>query len=71
MILIVDDDPSVIASLGLLLKRHGHATRAALSQEDARLVEEVADLAYHVLVLLAARGITLQEVAQELENRKK
>jgi two-component system, NtrC family, response regulator len=35
MILIIDDDPSVIASLGLLLKRHGYATRAALSQESA------------------------------------
>ncbi|HEY0512087.1 MAG TPA: sigma-54 dependent transcriptional regulator [Thermoanaerobaculia bacterium] len=35
MILIVDDDPSVIASLGLLLKRHGHPTRAARSQEEA------------------------------------
>ncbi|HEY9422123.1 MAG TPA: sigma-54 dependent transcriptional regulator [Thermoanaerobaculia bacterium] len=35
MILIVDDDPSVVASLGLLLKRHGHPTRAARSQEEA------------------------------------
>jgi two-component system NtrC family response regulator len=35
MILIVDDDPSVAASLGLLLKRHGHPTRAARSQEEA------------------------------------
>jgi DNA-binding NtrC family response regulator len=35
VILIVDDDPSVIASLGLLLKRHGYATRAAVSQEEA------------------------------------
>ena len=35
MILIVDDDPSVTASLGLLLKRHGHPTRAARSREEA------------------------------------
>ncbi|HYG62820.1 MAG TPA: sigma-54 dependent transcriptional regulator [Thermoanaerobaculia bacterium] len=35
MILIVDDDPSVAASLGLLLKRHGYSTRAARSQEEA------------------------------------
>jgi DNA-binding NtrC family response regulator len=35
MILIVDDDPSVTASLGLLLKRHGHPARAARSQEEA------------------------------------
>ena len=44
---------------------------AALSQENDRLVEEAADLAYHLLVLLAAKGITPQEVAQELEKRKK
>ena len=35
MILIVDDDPSVVASLGLLLKRHGHPARGARSQEEA------------------------------------
>ena len=29
MILIVDDDPSVVTSLGLLLKQHGHASAAA------------------------------------------
>jgi DNA-binding NtrC family response regulator len=35
MILIVDDDPSVTTSLGLLLKRQGHPNRAARSQEEA------------------------------------
>ncbi|HVT58098.1 MAG TPA: sigma-54 dependent transcriptional regulator [Thermoanaerobaculia bacterium] len=35
VILIVDDDPSVVASLGLLLKRHGHATQAARTQDEA------------------------------------
>jgi len=35
MILVVDDDPSVVASLGLLLKRHGYPTRGARSQEEA------------------------------------
>ncbi len=35
MILIVDDDPSVTASLSLLLKRHGHPARTARSQEEA------------------------------------
>ena len=35
MILIVDDDPSVVASLGLLLKRHGHPARGARSPEEA------------------------------------
>jgi two-component system NtrC family response regulator len=46
MILIVDDDPSVVASLSLLLKRHGHPTRAARSREEALAVlrEQEVDL---------------------------
>jgi phosphoribosyl-ATP pyrophosphohydrolase len=44
---------------------------AALSQENARLIEEIADLTYHVLVLMAAKGVTPQDVAIELEKRKK
>lgn len=44
---------------------------AALAQEDQRLVEEVADLTYHTLVLLAARGLTLAHVITELEKRHK
>ncbi len=44
---------------------------AALAQEDRRLVEESADLAYHMLVLLAARGIDPAEVTAELARRHK
>ena len=42
---------------------------AALSQDDQRLIEEVADLTYHTLVLLSARGIKPQDVLRELEKR--
>src|SRR5262245_3908570 len=35
MILIVDDDPTVAASLDLLLKRNGYATRRAASPAEA------------------------------------
>ena len=44
---------------------------AALAQNDQRLIEEVADLIYHVLVLLAARGLTPADVVAELEKRHK
>ena len=37
MILIVDDDPSVTASLALLLKQAGHASQATASPEEALL----------------------------------
>ncbi|HEX5837553.1 MAG TPA: phosphoribosyl-ATP diphosphatase [Anaerolineales bacterium] len=42
---------------------------AALAQDDQRLIEEVADLMYHILVLLSARGLTPEQVLVELENR--
>jgi len=44
---------------------------AALSQDDQRLIEEVADLTYHTLVLLAARGLTPADIEAELEKRHK
>ena len=44
---------------------------AALSQENDRLIEEIADLTYHVLVLMAARGVTPAQLAEELEKRHK
>ncbi len=42
---------------------------AAKSQGEARLAEELADLAYHCLVLLASRGMSPADVAAELERR--
>ena len=42
---------------------------AALAQDDQRLIEEVADLTYHTLVLLSAHGLTPAQVIAELEKR--
>ncbi len=42
---------------------------AAKGQGDARVVSEVADLFYHVLVLLASEGLTLADVEAELRRR--
>jgi phosphoribosyl-ATP pyrophosphohydrolase len=42
---------------------------AALSQDDQRLIEEVADLTYHILVLLSARGLTPEDIVAELKKR--
>ena len=44
---------------------------AALAQDDQRLIEEIADLAYHTLVLLSARNLTPAQVLSELEKRHK
>ncbi len=42
---------------------------AALSQERERQISELSDLFYHTLVLMAAKGITLDDVYAELERR--
>jgi phosphoribosyl-ATP pyrophosphohydrolase/phosphoribosyl-AMP cyclohydrolase len=42
---------------------------AALDEADERVVEEAADLVYHLYVLLAARGIDVAQVDDELRAR--
>jgi phosphoribosyl-ATP pyrophosphohydrolase len=39
------------------------------NQGRQRIIEEVADLYYHLLVLLVDQGIELQEIETELEKR--
>ena len=43
---------------------------ASLSGEPSEVVAEAADLVYHLLAVLAARGISLADVAAELERRE-
>ncbi len=45
------------------------AVVAALAEDDKRLSEEAADLVYHLLVLLASRGLTWADVERELDRR--
>jgi phosphoribosyl-ATP pyrophosphohydrolase len=42
---------------------------AAVQEDKGRLVSEAADLLYHLLVVLEARGIKLAEVEAELDKR--
>lgn len=44
---------------------------AAKNKENSEVVWETADLLYHLLVLLADKGISLEEIAGELEKRRK
>jgi len=61
--------------LDKILKKVGEESAetiiAAKNDDDARLTEEAADLVYHLLVLLVARGVGLAEIAAELERRGK
>jgi phosphoribosyl-ATP pyrophosphohydrolase len=44
---------------------------AAKSESDERLISETADLVYHLLVLLASRHVSLEQVEAELAARQK
>lgn len=58
-----------------VLKKIGEETMevilAAKGQGDQRVVEEIADLYYHTLVLLAARNLALSDIQAELQSRHK
>lgn len=43
---------------------------AAVAQDDAALVGEAADLLFHLLVLLNARGLGLADIEAELARRE-
>lgn len=45
------------------------AALAAVGEDDAALAGEAADVLYHLLVMLQARGIPLAAVMAELERR--
>jgi len=61
--------------LDKILKKLGEESAetiiAAKNEDDGRLTAEVSDLVYHLLVLLVARGVSLAQVAAELERRRK
>jgi phosphoribosyl-ATP pyrophosphohydrolase/phosphoribosyl-AMP cyclohydrolase len=61
------------AGIGAAARKVGEeaveVTVAALDETDDRLVEEAADLIYHLYVVLAARGIDLSQVEDELAAR--
>ncbi len=44
---------------------------AAKNKDKKRIIFEVADLLFHLLILLAAFNITLSDIEKELENRNK
>ena len=45
-------------------------TRAAREESDQRVREEAADVLYHLAVLLAARGLSLTDAYEELNERR-
>jgi phosphoribosyl-ATP pyrophosphohydrolase/phosphoribosyl-AMP cyclohydrolase len=62
------------AGVGAVARKVGEEavelTVAALDESDERVVEEAADLVYHLYVLLAARGLDVAAVEDELRARE-
>ena len=58
--------PSCARKMG---EEAAETTVAALAESDERLVEEAADLVFHLYVLLAARGVDLARVEDALAAR--
>jgi phosphoribosyl-ATP pyrophosphohydrolase/phosphoribosyl-AMP cyclohydrolase len=60
--------------LDKILKKFGEESTetivAAKNSEDDRLIAEVSDLIYHLIVLLVARGISLDQIRAELGRRR-
>ena len=59
--------PKIAQKLG---EEATEAVIAAVSGSNAELVGESADLLFHLLVLLDARGVSLDHVLAELERRE-
>lgn len=59
--------------LDKILKKVGEETTeviiAAKAEDKKETIYEIADLAYHVMVLMVEAGISLQDIAQELASR--
>ena len=45
--------------------------RAAREEDDSRVAEEAADVLYHLTVLLASRGLRLEDALEELNGRRR
>jgi phosphoribosyl-ATP pyrophosphohydrolase len=66
-------DGGVEAIGGKIVEEAAEVVEAAAEPGEAgqtHLVHEAADLAYHLLVMLAERGVTLEQVEAELARRE-
>ena len=66
---LFNDGPPRIAQK--VVEEAGEVAIAAVAQNGGNTSEEVADLLYHTLVLMAATGVDPAEVWAELEKRRK
>src|SRR5699024_10708510 len=54
-----------------VIEEAGESVVAALQEEDDLLIDESADLLFHLTMLLTERGVTLSDVAERLLERNR
>jgi phosphoribosyl-ATP pyrophosphohydrolase len=64
--LLADGEDRILQKVG---EESVEVILAAKGQGNQRLIEEVSDLFYHTLVLLASKDLTLADVEAELRQR--
>ncbi len=57
--------------IGKFEEEAGELSVAAKGDEKADTIHEAADVVFHLMVLLAAKGIRLDEVMEELRRRRR
>lgn len=64
--LLADGEDEIVKKIG---EEAVEIILAAKSQGDQRVIEESADLVYHLLVLLVSRGLSWTDIEHELARR--
>lgn len=67
---LFEHQKGIDAPLEKLGEEATEVTLAAKDDDNDALVHESADLIYHLFVVLAARGVELEELLEELEERR-
>jgi phosphoribosyl-ATP pyrophosphohydrolase len=67
---LLDHDKGINAALEKLGEEATEVTLAAKDDDEDELVHESADLVYHLLVVLAAHDVELEDLLEELEERR-
>jgi phosphoribosyl-ATP pyrophosphohydrolase/phosphoribosyl-AMP cyclohydrolase len=63
------DDPQLAGAK--VQEEAEEVVRAAREESDLRVAEEAADVIYHLMVLLAGRGLTLADAERALDDRRR
>jgi phosphoribosyl-ATP pyrophosphohydrolase len=67
---LLEHDKGINAALEKLGEEATEVTLAAKDDDEDELVHESADLVYHLLVVLAAHDVELEDLLEELEERR-